>query len=214
MSNNGLRPQTSSYGHRPHCGRHDPHLSKTLSPSKGVSMKNARHKRPRRSSISVRGGFTIVELLIGMTLLAMILGAIALAMHGAAAMVAYSKDQSRSQIIATLALERLRTDLRRADQIQLISPAQVVGLVMLDGELKGYSWNGSVGGPLIYACGASPGGNTMVAAVEEFTLTSVEEYSDIQGQVVAVNVHIVLEVRYGQATTRLETTVRPRRNVM
>jgi len=159
-------------------------------------------------------GFTIVELLIGMVLLAMILGSIALAMHGAVAMVSYSKDQSRSQIIARLTLDRLRTDLRRADQIQLTSPAQVVGLVMPDGELKGYSWNGSVGGPLIYACDASPGGNTMVAAVEEFTLTTVEEYSDIRGGVVAVNVHIVLKVRYGQATTRLETTVRPRRNIM
>ena len=177
-------------------------------------MKSTGRQQRRRKSMSLRCGFTIVELLIGMTLLAMILGAIALAMHGAAAMVAYSKDQSRSQIIATLALERLRTDLRRADQIQLVSPAQVVGLVMPDGELKGYSWNGSVGGPLIYACDASPGGNTLVATMEEFTLTTVEEYSDIRGEIVAVNVHIILEVRYGQATTRLETTVRPRRNVM
>lgn len=177
-------------------------------------MKNARHKRPRRSSISVRGGFTLIELLIGMALLAMILGTIALAMQGAVDVVSYGNDKSRSQIIATLALDRLRTDLRRADQIQLISPAQVVGLVMPDGELKAYSWNGLVGGPLIYACGASPGGNTLVATVEEFTLTSVEEYSDIRGGIVVVNVHIVLEVRYGQATTRLETTVCPRRNIM
>ncbi len=177
-------------------------------------MKNARHKRPRRSSISVRGGFTLIELLIGMALLAMILGTMALAMRGAADAVSYGNDKSRSQIIATLALDRLKTDLRRADQIQLISPAQVVGLVMPGGELKGYSWNGSVGSPLIYAFDANPGGNILIAEVEEFMLTSVEEYSDIRGQVVAVNVHIVLEVRYGQATTRMETSVRPRRNVM
>ena len=213
MSNNGLRLHKSSYWHRPHCGWHEPHLSKTLSPSKGVTMKSD-GRQQRRKSMSVRRGFSMVELLIGMALLAMILGAIALAMQGAADVISYGNDKSRSQIIATLALDRLRTDLRRADVIQLASPSTVVGLVMPDGKLKGYSWNGSVGAPLMYACDANPSGNTLVATVEEFTLTTVEEYSDIRGGIVAVNVHIVLKVRYGQSTTRLETTVRPRRNVM
>ncbi|NIA20964.1 MAG: hypothetical protein GWP05_03105 [Anaerolineaceae bacterium] len=156
----------------------------------------------------------MVELLIGMTLLAMILATIALAMQGATDTVVYGNEKSRSQMMATLALDRLRTDLRRADKVELVSPSKVVGLVMADGELKGYSWGGTDGDPLIYADDDSPDGNTMVADVVEFTLTSIEEYSAVREKVVAVNVHIVLEVRYGQATTRLETTVRPRRNIM
>ncbi|MBN2582171.1 MAG: prepilin-type N-terminal cleavage/methylation domain-containing protein [Planctomycetes bacterium] len=160
------------------------------------------------------GGFTLAELLIAMTLLAMILGSVAMAMRGASEAVAFGNDKSRSNMIATLVMDRLRTDIRRADVVTLNSPSNVISLTMPNGEQKSYAWSGSADSTLIYSCAANPSGVTLAENVLAFTLTSVEEYSEIRDATVPINVHVVLEVRHGEATTRLETTVRPRRNVI
>ena len=158
-------------------------------------------------------GFTLVELLIGMAMLAMIMVAAALAMRGAADASTYGAHKARSLTQATLALGRLSADLRGAAVVELES-SNAVTLTMPTGEQRCYSWSGTEGAPLVFASGTNPDGNTLVPEVLNFSLQATMAYSEIAGATVPVTVGIVLEVRHGQAETRLETAVRPRRNIL
>ena len=176
-------------------------------------MNNRVHNLYRLCRRRGRPGFTLVELLIGMAMLAMIMVAVALAMRGAADASAYGADKSRSLTQATLALARLSSDLRGAATVDLTS-SHAVTLTMPTGEQRSYAWSGAEGAPLVFASGANPGGNTLVPEVLDFSLQATMAYSEIAGAIVPVTVEIVLEVRHGQAETRLETAVRPRRNIL
>jgi len=174
-------------------------------------------RRPRGSSSGSGrcvAAFTLAEMLIAMTLLAMILGSVAMAMRGASQAVSFGNEQTRSNMIATLVLDRLRTDIRRADVVTLNSPSHTISLTMPSGEQKSYTWSGAPDTPLVYRCAASPAGVTLAEHVTAFVLTSVNDYSDVRGATVPVSVRVELQVQQGKATTRMETTVRPRRNVL
>jgi len=155
----------------------------------------------------------LVELLIGVTMLAMIMVAASLAMRGAADASAYGADKSRSLTQATLALARLSADLRRASTVELDS-SHAITLSMPTGEQRQYTWSGTEGAPLMFTSAANPGGNTLVAEILDFTMQATMAYSDVAGAVVPVSVQVVLHVRHGVAETSLETTVRPRRNIL
>jgi type II secretory pathway pseudopilin PulG len=156
--------------------------------------------------------FTVVELLVALALLAMIMTAVALAMQGAAEASAYSADKARSLTQATLALTKICTDLRRGDNIQFAT-AHRVSLVLPDGERRLYIWSGTPGAPLTFLIGAGAS-NVLVPEVLDFTLQPTNGYSEVVKAVVPVSVKVTLSVRHGQATTTLETTVRPRRSIL
>ncbi len=158
--------------------------------------------------------FTLMEMLIAMTLLAMILGSVAMAMRGASQAVSFGNEQTRANVIATLVLDRLRTDIRRADVVTLNSPSHTISLTMPSGEQKSYTWSGTPDTPLVYRCAASPAGVTLAEHVTAFVLTAVNDYSDVRGATVPVSVRVELQVQQGKATTRMQTTVRPRRNIL
>jgi len=122
-------------------------------------------------------------------------------------------DKSRSLQQASLTLARLSTDIRRAQSIQIIGPG-CLDLVMPDTEWRRYQWGNTDGDPLVFRSDANPEGNTLVADVAAFTLIVSEGFSEAQQAVVPLAVQIVLEVRQGTASTRLDTTVKPRRNIM
>ena len=148
-----------------------------------------------------------------MALLATVMVAVALAMRGAADANAYGRDKSRTLSQTALTLSRLSADIRRASEVTLDS-SHAVTLHFPDGTQRGYSWNGTDGWPLVFTSAANPGGNILIPEVVDFTLQARNEYSDIAEAMVPVSVGVVLEVRRGQVTTRLETTVVPRRNVL
>jgi prepilin-type N-terminal cleavage/methylation domain-containing protein len=173
-----------------------------------------RRSGPSRGERVPCPGFTLAEMLIAMTLLAMILGSVAMAMRGATEAVSFGNEQSRSNVITTLVMDRLRTDIRRADVVALNSPSNTISLTMPSGEQKSYTWSGTAGSRLVYRSAAAPTGVTLAENVVQFKLTSVNQYSAIRGATVPVSVGVLLEVRQGKATTRMETTVRPRRNVI
>jgi prepilin-type N-terminal cleavage/methylation domain-containing protein len=160
-----------------------------------------------------RAAFTLVELLIAISLVVMILGAAGLAVKAAADAAAYGNHKGRSLTQATMALSWLTTDLRRASEIQIES-SRSVRLWLASGEERHYWWSGTDGAPLMFSSPANPAGNVLVPSVAAFSLSAVNAYSQVAGGVVAVSVQVVLEARDGDTTTRLETCVRPRRNIM
>ena len=174
-----------------------------------VSHGRAAEGAARRS----RPAFTMVELLIGLMLTVMIMGAVGLAVKGAADATKYGNEKTRSLAQTTLALARLCTDLRRAEVIELESP-QSVRLTLPDGTQHRYTWSGTDGAALCYTQSEGPPNRVLVPSVATFSLEVVEEYSEVAGAVVPVLVKVTLAARCGEATTRLETSVRPRRNIM
>ncbi len=158
-------------------------------------------------------GFTLAELLVGLALLVMIMSTVAVAMHGAANLSVYGADKGRSLTKATLALSRMGRDIRRADAISLTTPSELQ-LTMPDGETIQYVWNGTSGDSLTYRSSQTPDGTLLVADVVDFSLEAVEQHSEIKGDLAVVSLKLELEVRHGNATTRLETTVRPRRSIL
>ena len=149
---------------------------------------------------------------MGLVLTVMILSAAALAIKGAADAAQYGNEKSRSLARTTLALTRLCSDLRRAQEITVESP-RAVTLTLPGGEQHHYSWSGTDGAPLNMAI-AGGESHVLVPEVALFQLQAVNEYSEIAHAVVPVNVKVTLESRCGQTTTALETSVRPRRNIM
>jgi prepilin-type N-terminal cleavage/methylation domain-containing protein len=167
----------------------------------------------RRRDAGRRPGYTLVELLIGMAMLAMIMVAVALAMQGAANANIYAMDKSRSLQQASLTLNRLSTDIRRAQSIQIVEPG-CLDLVMPDNQWRRYQWGNAEGDPLMFSSDLNPDGNMLVADVTTFKLIISEGFSEVQQAVVPLAVQIILEVREGTASTRLDTTVKPRRNIL
>jgi prepilin-type N-terminal cleavage/methylation domain-containing protein len=167
----------------------------------------------RRRRVSARG-FTLVELLIGMIMLVMIMVAAALAMQGAANASEYGLDKARSLQQASLTLRRISSDIRRAQSIQL-PQAGCLDLVMPDNQWRRYRWNPAAGGnPLTFWSDGNPLGNTLIPDVTEFTIQTVNGWSEAQQAVVPMCVRITIEARQGTASTRLDTMILPRRNIL
>lgn len=160
------------------------------------------------------GAFTLVELMIGMVLLVMILVAAALAMQAAASANQYGMDKATSLQHASLTLRRISTDVRRADSIEL-PEAGCLDLVMADGQWRRYRWTpGANGNPLTFWSDDNPEGNTLIPDVTEFTIQTVDGWSEAKDAVVPMCVRITIEARQGTASTRLDTTILPRRNIL
>ena len=170
--------------------------------------RRAAHRRRRAAR-----GFTMVELLIGMIMLVMIMTAAALAMRGAANANQYGMDKSRSLQQASLTLQRISSDIRGAEDIQLTEPG-CLDLVMPDGQWRRYRWTPVAGSPLVFRSDLNPLGNTLIGDVVEFNVQTVMSWSDIKQAVVPIYVRVAIEARQGTASTRLETMIRPRRNIL
>lgn len=167
----------------------------------------------RRRKVSVRG-FTLVELIIGMILLVMIMVAVALAMRGAANANEYGVAKARSLQLASLTLRRISSDIRRAQSIQ-VTEAGCLDLVMPDNEWRRYRWSPSPdGNPLTFWSDTNPLGNTLIQDVTEFTVQTTDGWSEAQQADVPLCVRITIEAREGTASTRLDTMILPRRNIM
>lgn len=164
--------------------------------------------------MSSASAFTLVELMIGSVLLVMILVACALAMRGAANANQYGMEKSTSLQQASLTLRRISTDIRQANSIQL-TQVGCLDLVLPDGKWRRYRWDPAINGnPLVFWSDDNPLGNTLIPDVTEFTIQTVTGWSEAQGAEVPLGVRITIEARQGSASTRLDSTVRPRRNIL
>lgn len=152
-------------------------------------------------------------MLIAVSLLAMIMTSVALAMQGAASANRYGADKSRSLTQATIALSRISADLRRANSVQVHSN-RILVLSFTDGEQRWYYWSGASGAPVQMYSTVTPQWNVLIPEMNQFQVVPTMAYSEVRQAVVAVSVNVVLDVRCGEADTRIETTVRPRRNIM
>jgi len=164
--------------------------------------------------MSSAGAFTLVELMIGMVLLVMILVAAALAMQGAANASEYGADKAVSLQQTSLTLRRISADLRQAETV-LMPEAGCLDLVMPDGQWRRYRWVPSAdGGPLTFYSDRNPDGNVLIPDVSNFLVQTVWGWSDVKEEMAPLCVRIILEGRHGSATTRLDSAVRPRRNIL
>ncbi len=181
-------------------------------------MRNDHHERRLRRSHRLRqsgrrnrSGFTLIEMLIGMSLLVMILTALGISMQGAADASRWGNSKSRSLAATTLTINRICSDLRQADGVT-VNSANSVTIVLPDGGQHVYSWSGVVGDSIQYIDERGATG-AMVDNVELFSVEPVQEFSPVTGGQTTTRVRVTVHVRQDNAETRLSTTVRLRRRI-
>jgi prepilin-type N-terminal cleavage/methylation domain-containing protein len=113
-----------------------------------------------------RCGFTLVEMMISMALMALIMVAAAVALRAAES--AHSYNAEKAELVARMrgVMDRLAIDVRRSASID-IPTATSVDITLADGSVHSYSWNGQSPGTLQYV--ETPSGGIQSAAV---TLTA------------------------------------------
>lgn len=173
-------------------------------------MSNTRRVRPGPPRAA---GFTLVELTVAMALLVMILGAIALAVQGATDAAEYGHEKSRTLAQATLSLNRMTTDLRRASHVWT-AESRILIARQPDGEDRIYAWSGTPGDPLVYVSDDASNGATLVPNVRSFNISLGWSYSPVDEAVVPTSVSVELEVGAQDVSSKLETRVRLRRRIM
>jgi prepilin-type N-terminal cleavage/methylation domain-containing protein len=158
-------------------------------------------------------GFTLVELMVSVALMAMLMAAVALATKGAADASSYENDKGRSLVEATLALNRVDTDIRRAADVTA-NNAHSITVTLPDASVWTYSWDGVAGHALMEVSPGHPQGNVLVAHVNDFTAVVTQVVRADNHAVVAGNVQVTLQTVEGTTNTQLQATTRVRRNIM
>lgn len=158
------------------------------------------------------GGFTMVEMLIAMSLMVMILTALGLSMQGAGDASRWGNNKSRALASATFTLNRICSDLRQADS--LVFDGLAATITLPDGTQHVYSWSGTPGGNIIYTDSATGMSGTLVENVEFFQVQPIVGYSPVLGADTVTRGRVTLRVINGEASTELATSVRLRRKIM
>jgi prepilin-type N-terminal cleavage/methylation domain-containing protein len=97
-----------------------------------------------------RRGFTLVEMLISMALLAMIMVAACLAVQAAGAAHSYNSEKGELVARARGVLDRIALDVRRSDSVTA-KDDKSLAVKMVDGQIRLYAWDGAQGGNVTYS---------------------------------------------------------------
>ena len=94
-------------------------------------------------------GFTIIELLLALALMAVIMAAAALAIHAAHASHVYNAEKTDLVARARGVLDRVARDVRQAASF-VVADSRTLVVTMPDGTDHTYVWDGVQGGNLTY----------------------------------------------------------------
>lgn len=94
-------------------------------------------------------GFTVVELLISMALIALMMLAATMAMQAAHDSHQYNSEKNDLVARTRGSLDRIARDVRLAAAFQVVDP-QTVSVTMPNGIVHTYAWDGVAGGSLTY----------------------------------------------------------------
>jgi prepilin-type N-terminal cleavage/methylation domain-containing protein len=97
-----------------------------------------------------RRGFTLVEMLISMALLAMIMVAACLAVQAAGAAHSYNSEKGELVARARGVLDWIALDVRRSDSVTLNNDKSLT-VTMINGWIRTYAWDGTQGGHVTYS---------------------------------------------------------------
>ena len=107
-------------------------------------------KKPTATSTPASSdGFTLVEILIAMVLMALLMVAAALAMEAAHDSHAYNAEKNDLVLRTRGVLDRIARDVRVAKSFQVPNP-RTLDVTLFDDIVHTYAWDGADGGNLIY----------------------------------------------------------------
>ena len=127
-------------------------------------------QRPHRTT----RGFTLLEMLLSLSLMAVIMVAAAIALHAAQKSHAYNNDKTDLVARTRGVLDRLGKDVRTALSVEVLD-ARTIVVTQPNGVIQTYQWDGATGGNLnyIYQEGLYP--NEPVALTGNVESFSVED---------------------------------------
>ena len=97
-----------------------------------------------------RRGFTLVEMLIAMALLAMIMVAAGLAVQAAGYAQLYNSEKGDLVARARGVMDRLALDVRRSESVTATDDKSLA-VTMVGGQIRTYAWDGAQGGNVTYS---------------------------------------------------------------
>ena len=97
-----------------------------------------------------RRGFTLVEMLIAMALLALIMVAAGLAVQAAGYAHLYNSEKGELVARVRSALDRIALDVRRSDSVTA-KDDKSLAVTMVGGQIRTYAWDGAQGGNVTYS---------------------------------------------------------------
>jgi len=148
-------------------------------------------------------GFTVVELLISMALIALIMVAAALAMQAAHDSHRYNSEKNDLVTRTRGSLDRISRDVRLAAAFEVVDP-QTVSVTMPNGIVHVYAWDGAAGGSLTYT------------QVDDLVSTSVVLTNQVQSFVASDDTpacSVKLKLVGVLATAEASLTATPRKTV-
>ncbi len=158
-------------------------------------------------------GFTIVELLIALTLMGMLISAVALAFD--ASTVSYRENEDIINVVnvARQTLIRITTQLRTASAVSTTDPANTCTFITADGQDITYSYDaGAQKLYLITNDDATDADYVLCDNVTAMTFDKAIEADDT-GQDYVESVQISITLSSGNVTRSLSTAVAIRRNL-
>ena len=164
---------------------------------------------------------TLIETLIALTISTAVLVAVAAAFNASAAAIARNDEYFRCTQTARIAMDRLTTELRRADAVQVDAAGSSVQVIRPAdqrdaGEIyREYAYDPAGKRLTFQAFFADHSGPCYEAAanVSEFHLGPVEMRANASGQLTPVRIPIALTCSIGQSAVKLSAAAAPRRTL-
>ncbi len=154
-----------------------------------------------------KGGFTLVELLISMALLAMIMAAVGVAVHASAINYKANENIFKAMSTARQAMTRITTDLRTATEVFGADPDTQCSMITPDGRDITYRWNSA--DETLYL-DINPNAGSYVLCRNVTTMTFVR--TPLAGEPVR-NVRISITVTVGGVSQKVASAAVIRRNM-
>jgi len=148
-------------------------------------------------------GFTLVEVILALALMALLMVAAALAMEAAHDSHAYNAEKTDLVLRTRGVLDRIARDIRVAKSFHVPDP-RTLDVTMPDDTVHTYAWDGASGGNLIYTV-------TDGLAVSEDVLTGQVHAFSVSDRSPACSVSLALEGDLAKSEASLTAT--PRKSV-
>ncbi len=152
-------------------------------------------------------GFTIVELLISLALLAMLMAAVGVAVHASAMNYKANEDIFKAMNTARQAMTRITCDLRTATEVFGADPDTQCSLITPDGRDITYRWN-SADETLYLDINPNAGSYVLCRNVTAMTFAR----TPLAGEPVR-NVRVLMTVKVGDVSQTVASAAVIRRNM-